>query len=589
MVLLLFAFILFVQNKNKYPESVPEKFYDISAIEIVYEFHDWGKIYKEHYTIERIGDNYYYQGKKIDIKIIHGIPDSFTDFYYTEQEKSQKLKAILNFTVSITLKNEKIVLTTTEWGDCFIPWRIEYKGDEYLQYNGYIPSALLNLLIELDDTWSRYDKYITWGCTPCDIPEYYIKASTDFPKSVPVLTPLELKGNSRVLWKTDGTIIGVPVYNDGVVYTITDKGLLAMDSQTGSIIWEYTIEHKEKDNIQGAIQVCGDHVYAAIPPYSVYSINNATGEVLWKTALNTRDHTTLRLIHTQNRLLVYELWGEGLFCLDTTGNIMWSIPHTIEAVTLSHNEVFVEAHDKNRFYYAVVDINTGNILWNKLQHGIIHPVYDNGVLYYSKEGKFIAMDINNHQEIWSYTYVKKVLEHEMPSSHILLGQKIYENNIFLLVPRFEEKEFEVHMVFLNKDGIVTAEYIPETLIKEGSTPGIEIVSDTIYLLIRNGFIEAFNAQNGQKLWVTEIRGPEIRTFQRYKDRLYVSDFERVYCVDSKTGVIEWVFNIRKEFDHTVPVSFVYVSEVNDVIVVGTPSGGCVVRIIDTKFYQDRIW
>jgi outer membrane protein assembly factor BamB len=580
MVLLLFGFILFVQNKNRYPESVPEKFYDISTIEIVYEFHDWGKIYKENYTIERIGDNYYYQGKKIDIEIIHGIPDSFTDFYYTEQEKSQALEVILNFTVSITLKNEKIVLTTTEWGDCFIPWRIEYKGNEYLQYNGYIPSALLTLLTEIDETWSRYDKYITWGCTPGEVPVYYKQVSADFPKSVPVLTPGELEGNSRVLWKTGDTIIGVPVYNEGVVYTITDKGLLAMDSQTGNVIWEYEIEHKEKGNIRGAVQAFGDHVYAAIPPYTVYSIDNDTGELLWKTALNTRDHTTLQLIHTQNTLLVYELWGEGLFCLDTTGFVLWSIPHTIEAVTLSHNEVFVEAHDKNRFYYAVVDISTGKVLWNKLQHGIIHPVYDNGILYYSKEGKFIAMDITTHQEIWSYTYVKNVLEdYEILSYDILLGQKIFEDKIVLLVPRYEGKKFEVHMVFLNKDGIVTAEYTPETLIKEGEMPGIETVSDTIYFLIRNGFIEAFNIKNGQKLWVTEVRGPEIRTFQSYKNLIYVSDFERLYCVDSTTGVIKWVFNIRKEFDHTVPLPFVYISEVKDgVIVMGTPSGVCVVRI-----------
>lgn len=579
MVISLFGVIFLPLNKNTYPHSVPKKFYDISRIEIKYEFHDWGKIYKKDYTIERIDGKYYHQGQKIDSTLIHGIPDSFTDFYQTKKEKSQALEAILDFTVSITLKNEKVVLTTTEWKNCFIPWRIEYQENSYLQYNGRIPSAVLTLLKKIDSSWSEYEKYITWGCEPHIVPDEYVAASKNFPTSVPVLTPLESKGHSRIIWKNN-TIdhIGAPAYSNGVVYTITDTSILALDAHTGNCIWEYESDREPtENNIQGCLQDGNNHVYAALPPYTVYKLTS-DGKLLWKTAISTRDHTTLKVIQKSNKVLVYEPWGEGVFCLDTTGRIIWSIPHTIEAVTVSRNEVFVEAHNKNRFYYAVVNIHTGKTIWDALQHNIINPVYDNGVLYYSADGKFIAENIHTQKELWSYTYAATP-EQDEDFSNYLLGQKIHENKIFLLIPAWEDKKFYVDMVLFTKKGVITKKYtLKETYIEENYMPKIEIVSDKIYFLTRNGYIEKFNTNNGQKVWETEIRGPEIATFQSHENRIYVSDSESIYCINTH-GTIEWVFNIRKEFDHTMPVSFVYVSDITDgLIVVSTSQGVCVLDI-----------
>ena len=152
--------------------SVPYEFYEISTIEIDYTFHDWGKTYEKHYTIESIDDTYYCAGRKIDTTLIHTLPDSFTGFYEIDK-KPLIFDIIIDFTVEITLQNKKtIVLTATEWKNCFVPWVIEYKGKTYLQYNGQIPSALLKILVYMDRDWSIYTKEIAWGCYPAPVPAH---------------------------------------------------------------------------------------------------------------------------------------------------------------------------------------------------------------------------------------------------------------------------------------------------------------------------------------------------------------------------------------------------------------------------------
>ncbi len=549
-------------NRRPY---VPQEFYDIATIKIDYRFHDWGKTYEKHYTIELIDNTYYCEGQKIDTALIHVLPDAFTDFYEVE-EKPLIFDIIIDFTVEITLHNKKtIVLTATEWKNCFVPWIIEYKGKTYLQYNGQIPSALLKILVNVDRDWSVYDKEIEWGCYPVAVPAQYLeKLSRDFPQSRPVLTGLETKGRTHVLWET--TVAGVispPAYYDGSVYVLTREGVFAFDAVTGEKLWNFGL--KAGDNIHGDVAVCNSMVYAGVPQSMVYSLDGETGSINWKSILDTREHTSLQILLFEDNLFVYGPWEEGLFSLDRkTGKTMWVIRDTIEKVEISGDKIFLEARNENhqRYYYAVVEGESGIIIWEEHQSAMLTPEYCHGIVYYSEKGTFVALDILTQKELWSYRYGEKT--EELHAYDFLMGQNVSENTIFLLVPDWRGY-FHMWMVLLDTTGTVLwkASYPGEGAVKYYSTPRIEVIQDVIYFLVEGGFIEAFSLENGRKLWTTEVKGSEIRSIQVYDNKMYLSDVDSLYCLDLETGEILWIFNVGKEGDLSTPVTVMHVSEIGD--------------------------
>lgn len=549
--------------------NVPHEFYEISTIEIDYEFHDWGKIYESHYTIELIDDTYYCKGQKIDTELIRTLTDRFTDFYEVEEkEKPLIFDMIIDFTVTITLDNgETVVLSATEWRNCFVPWIIEYKDKTYIQYNGQIPSALLKILVHLDREWSVYDKEIQWGCYPVAVPPQYLEKglSRDFPQSRPVLTGLETKGRTHVLWETTvAGIIGPPVYADGKVYVLTREGVFAFDAVTGERLWDFGL--KTGETMHGDVVIRDHIVYAAVPQSTVYSLDSETGDLLWKSILDTREHTSLQLILVEDSLLVYEPWGEGLFCFDRkTGKKVWIIRDTIEEVEISEDKIFLEAHNEKyqRYYYAVVELESGSTIWEEHQINILTPEYCHDVVYYSEKGTFIALDIYTGEELWSYTYGEKDTE-ELHAYDFLIGQNVGENSIFLLVPDWRGY-FHMWMVLLDTTGAVLwkASYPGEGVVEYYSMPRIEVTQEALYFLVEGGFIEAFALEDGKKLWTTEIKGYEIRSMQVYDNRIYLSDVDSLYCLDLETGEILWIFNVGKEGDLSTPVTVIHVFEIGD--------------------------
>lgn len=539
----------------------PYEFYTISTIKIDYEFHDWGKTYEKHYTIELLDDTYYCEGRKIDTALIHALPDTFTDFYEVE-EKPLIFDIIIDFTVEITLDNKKtIVLTAVEWKNCFVPWVIEYKGKTYLQYNGQIPSALLKILVHLDREWSTYTKEIEWGCYPVPVPAQYSTVSRDFPQSRPVYTGLETKGRTHLLWETAvAGVIGPPVYADGYMYVLTREGVLAFDAVTGETLWATGVTGEDT---MGDIVAHNNTVYAGVPPFMVYCLDGKTGSIYWKSILDTREHVLLQITPVADNLLVYEPWGEGLFCLDRkTGKILWVIRDIIENVNISGDKIFLEAHNEpyQRYYYAVVD-GSGNTIWEEHQGNLLTPAYCHGIVYYSEKGTFVAQDIYTQEEIWSYRYGEQT--EELHAYDFLMGQAVSEKNIFLLVPDWREY-FHVWMVLLDTKGTLLWKTLyPADGTVKNTMPRIKVMQNVIYFLVEGGFIEAFGLENGRELWRAQVKGPEICTIQAYDNKVYISDVDSLYCLDSETGNILWIFNAGKQGELLTPVTVMYVSEIGD--------------------------
>ena len=166
-----------------------------------------------------------------------------------------------------------------------------YDGKLYVQYNGKIPSALIRILVTLDDGWSFFKESL-WGCYSAVVPDRYQRKgiSKDFPESKMLITPEEKLGENHLLWKAHlgSPIISSPVYADGRVFVISMDHVISLDAKTGEKIWDLPFEEFDKDgplwyySAEEKIAVYNGVVYVCAPDSVVYALDCDTGDILWK-------------------------------------------------------------------------------------------------------------------------------------------------------------------------------------------------------------------------------------------------------------------------------------------------------------------
>jgi outer membrane protein assembly factor BamB len=216
----------------------------------------------------------------------------------------------------------------------YFPEDREFKGQTYVQYTGEIPSALLKILVELDDYWSGYTKIAQWGCYPSDVPEKYIQQgiSSHFPSCIREIPPEEERGASHIVWahNVHEYIVQLPVYADGKIYVAVENGIHCFDTHTGEKLWEAQTE----DSILHAPQ--------SEEKYVTYQDG--------------------RLILTVFR---------GLLCFDAcTGEKLWEITGNPVAgpPLYMDNKVFLRARPEEPYLEQVMgitclDMYTGGTIW----------------------------------------------------------------------------------------------------------------------------------------------------------------------------------------------------------------------------------
>ena len=413
---------------------------------------------------------------------------------------------------------------------CFIPWNIEYDGKLYVQYSGKIPAALLRILLELDrDEWLYYDKFACWGCYPAPVPEKYSSKgiSHDFPRSKITLTREEERGKTHVLWEMNlgEPITTPPVYSNGRIFVLTEKRLISLDAQTGKILWEVRAEQGDSPCRCTNILIHEGMIYAVTPDYWLQKVESTSENVVWK--YKTQGSHASLWVRGDNIFML----SEGVTCLTTqTGEKLWSIPH-IYRVQWFEDKIFFSSFEKYDFFYGLADSDSGEVIWKENPLGMKCPFYDDGILYFGnfKEKELIARDIESVETVWSYHYGK-----DLELLHV------FENRILLLL--YDRESHQTTLVFLDESGSIIweqqSEMEPAVVLREAQA---EMVQDQIFLL-RNGYVEAFAAEDGEELWLRELRGTSVVTFQVYKDNIYVSANDQVlYCLDFRTGEIMWEY------------------------------------------------
>ncbi len=447
-------------------------------------------------TIELINGEYRAGEGRVDPGLVQGLLECLTDLYECEYKEHSPPESESPLVVTITFENGKsAIIESSSSENCFTPWVIEYDGTLYYQHSRKITSAVLRLLLYLD----RYKWFIE------SEPHYF--DGKVFLYAAARLLALDIE-TGTVVWEVNLLREGMPpeaanlTVHEGVLYTVeivtNDVWISKIDANSGAILWEYNY------NYQGLVN------FTKAPPPELY----------------------------KDRLLVAFY---GAVCLNTeTGEKIWEIDAEHGWVI---DDKFLIFGYEDTFFYGLVDINSGEIIWKMKNSHIEFYGHHDGNLYFGTGDEVVTVSTETLEET-SFT----VYGEEWPNSTAHLSSLyVCEAGIVVQLRRQKTESERNKIVFLDFDGsklwehAYTSAQHPDLSVK-----GVKVFQNTLYVMrttnskaeIERGSIDAFDIENGKMYWQKEIGGG-IHTFHLYDARIYVfTDRCRAYCLDT-TGEILW--------------------------------------------------
>ncbi|MGD2247591.1 MAG: PQQ-binding-like beta-propeller repeat protein [Candidatus Methanofastidiosia archaeon] len=586
------GFVLALVNLSYVSPYSIEPPYNISHVEIYYYAEMFGPqpVVSHTYKLKKAGSVYISDtGKRISPYLVEQLLSSLTDLYESDEyentyDEYRRTCYYPHYKVTITLLDgTQIILESHSNYHCWIPWNITYNNKTYVQYNGKIPSALLKLHTALIDM--PEDFFVEYGCFPAPVPQRYKEKgiSPDFPASTYVVTPEKLASISHVQWKMDtessivvsslfiggkavvltretvtvvhpgtggliwrnhcGKITSKPVYENGTLFISTTEKVMALKFKTGEIKWQTRMPeqlHTSRGYLHETLLY--DTMLFVSVKGGVYCFNRYTGELIWEHCEEGPYYADLYII--EDNLIVR---GAGVRVFNAnTGALLWEIMGDyytkIRSCTITGDDRILirTEHLIDGFYWNFVHTDTGNILWKSRLYNAVYLQYHNKMLYYSNPvyERIVCLDTESMKEIWSYPYTDSIG-----------GIKIIGDTIaFLEYIEKDHIEWVTRLVFLDFDGhlIWQHTYAEGERYWSSSILNIPFYDDTLFF-IRGNTIKAVNKNTGEHIWLTEVMGPYITSFDIHYNTIYVtSDDSRLYCIDMETGGIKWYYELEKE-------------------------------------------
>lgn len=221
-----------------------------------------------------------------------------------------------------------------------------------------------------------------------------------------------------------------PAYLNGVIYAADREGkVMALDAASGNVLWEVQLAEsagllsgKKSALLSGGVTVLGDRVYIGSERGLLFSLNAASGQVVWQVTVAgevvsspTVERDKVMLVTTNGKLQVLniadgaEVWNADLDIpvLSLRGQ---SSPITVE------DKFVIVGGDNGRINAFTFDL--GQLVWQERvaepvgateieQLGDIDakPVFHNGVLYaIAFNSMFVAFDFNSGDALWRAEY-----------------------------------------------------------------------------------------------------------------------------------------------------------------------------------------
>ncbi|HEY9526729.1 MAG TPA: PQQ-binding-like beta-propeller repeat protein, partial [Anaerolineales bacterium] len=197
-------------------------------------------------------------------------------------------------------------------------------------------------------------------------------------------------------WETptgnEGSYMGAPAYEDGVIYTTGGKVLLAVNSASGEELWRI-----QKNDAFTALAVANQMIYVGNFDGSFYAFDQETGEERWKFEEEgifwAGPAIEGKTVYTGNENIVYALNAQ-------TGKQLWSFEAASKSVsepTVSDGVVYVSDSSHEfprgpRHLYAL-DAATGDELWTfeATATFLPAPALGEGAIYVTTTGEVFAL------------------------------------------------------------------------------------------------------------------------------------------------------------------------------------------------------
>jgi len=239
--------------------------------------------------------------------------------------------------------------------------------------------------------------------------------------------------NNQILWNyRTGSLIGYssPAVADGKVYIGSwDKKIYALNSSTGTHIWNYTTG----DIVESSPAVADGKVFIGSWDNKVYALNASTGSLIWNYTTGSSIGYSSPAV-ADGKVYIGSFDNKVYALNASTGAVIWSYTTgsgVDSSPAVADGKVFIGSWD-NKVY--ALNASTGTHIWNYTTGDALYSsptVADGKVFIGSWDNKVYALNASTGTHIWNYTTADDV-----DSSPAVADGKMYigsrDNKIYAL-------------------------------------------------------------------------------------------------------------------------------------------------------------
>ncbi|MCI0823413.1 MAG: PQQ-binding-like beta-propeller repeat protein [Chloroflexi bacterium] len=300
-----------------------------------------------------------------------------------------------------------------------------------------------------------------------------------------------------------------PTVADGVVYLGAHFKVLALDAETGTVIWEQAT----KGPVHSSPAVAGDTLFLGFMDHRMLALEQNTGTVRWQ--FETGGAIT-GSANVTNGIVYFGSWDNFIYALDAaTGELIWktrTVGEIRSAVAVHEGALFASDNEGNLY---ILNARTGQkrMRFRTGKPNAASPAVGNGLAYFPSGGKVYGIDAGvreipgelQFKKIWAQFWLWQVPGIPKPS-----GQRGARW-------RFSPKD--------TKASIISSPAVTAEAWYAGDTQGLFYARDAI---------------DGTELWsfqadVTILGSPVV-----LGNRVYFGDMGgEFYSLDRNTGQVIW--------------------------------------------------
>ena len=310
----------------------------------------------------------------------------------------------------------------------------------------------------------------------------------------------------------EGTRAG-PIVADGVVYQGAYFKILALDAETGEVIWT----QPASGPVQTSLALAGGRLYAGYLDHRVRALNPETGEVIWE--FRTGDIiTSSPVVH--DGILYLGAWDNLQYALDAaTGEVIWTYEATDKVSSQSPvaNGIMAVPDKGGRIH--LLDARTGQnrLVYRTPRSTNAAPVMAHDQVYFAAGGRLYAIDATEKEvpgqyqfkRVWAQFWLWQVPGVPRPSGQqggvwrfspdgadsSIVGSPAVTNTL-LYVADLDGRLYAVDPATGSEQWRFEAE--------GGIYASPIVVGKTVYLATQQGLVYAVDGESGEELWSLQL-------------------------------------------------------------------------------------